>query len=629
MFRSWKTKLRELGQEARRAAQWSVSESRAGGTTPRNALIRWENAIQRLATHDERFRRLERAGYAVFELLRDWNVYKSAVERILDGTQALLVHWRDAASAHANVQRAGASSDVSASPSVLWRRWSERQHAIESRVLRVTEKRVRLRVLQPLDLAMNEGQVLLEGILGLLEEVQQVQASMRQANAQASAYGYAAAAATELYEGAMAPVIAKCNETCVHVEAWIAAHLDLLPDAINEMLEIQTQFYAGAAFVVAEERRLNATTQELPASKSTETSKTARSRPVEQANTVEQQHSGADLYMVAGQSSKTTETQTVDALKREHSWRELHERWRSSLAERQHVPETVHRPQPSVQRSATTRAAVDASPLATAPASSVEERHTLPVPESLPSAKRVQPVDAHPHGTPLVDVVPAVDQLVDIVDEPVTQETAADLSMNDSRRVGNASPWMDGGPEASRLPAGAALEQADAATTSRVDGTATERTLLRRQANSHERVDDIHGELREPPRNPQPSKSPELTKTFAIDAPCRAERTASTAELRVVEQQIRQWTRDGSRIHNIRALLCSLHEVLGDDSGWERLSVQSLIDEHQVRRAYRRALLLTHPDRGAANSVQEPMERCLRERVFDILRAAYKTTSGE
>jgi hypothetical protein len=587
-------------------------------------------------------KRLERAGYTVYQILRDWDTFKKAVECVLVTTQEMFKQWHQVAPPQANVETAEAAVGPKGSPAFRWSSWLARQRALEDRILRVTEKRIRLRVQQPIELAFHEGQVLLDGILSLLEEAQQVQASVRQTSAQSSAYGYVAAV-NELYEGAMAPVLARCEETCVHVETWIAAHLDLLSGAVDEMLEIQKQFYAGAAFVITAEGRKEPSRQETVAPGSIKTCLATPTRPEKAVHATASQHSTVKNNRAASELSAGVQVSSMDTSMPEHSWRALHEQWGMSLHERPQEIGSAQQAQTAFAESKFRNKTVEEPLSATETASSLTTF----------AQREEDAVDTHPTETPLVDVAPTDDQLVDIVEDsthvpqnstPTSKFTTTSSDVNakvsaSSWHLSQQSPW----PASSRAnqsnvlnaPIGVTREQTDTSA-AKVDD-AQKDTLMPQQLIAENQTDrfqnqQTNGTLR--PNEFSNARAKSETTSSASASPARdafivEKSTASPETLLLVEQQIRQWTRDGSRTHNIRALLSSLHEILDEHSGWERLSVQSLIDEHQVRIAYRRALLLTHPDRGATNAVREPAERFLRERVFEILRSAYKVAANE
>jgi len=60
--------------------------------------------------------------------------------------------------------------------------------------------------------------------------------------------------------------------------------------------------------------------------------------------------------------------------------------------------------------------------------------------------------------------------------------------------------------------------------------------------------------------------------------------------------KVMEWT-DG-KSDNIRALLCSLHKVLWDgESRWEPVGMHQLVTADHVKKVYRKAVLVVHPDK--------------------------------
>lgn len=60
--------------------------------------------------------------------------------------------------------------------------------------------------------------------------------------------------------------------------------------------------------------------------------------------------------------------------------------------------------------------------------------------------------------------------------------------------------------------------------------------------------------------------------------------------------KIIEWT-DGKKA-NIRALLCSLHKVLWEsETRWEAVGMNQLVTANDVKKIYRKAVLVVHPDK--------------------------------
>lgn len=84
--------------------------------------------------------------------------------------------------------------------------------------------------------------------------------------------------------------------------------------------------------------------------------------------------------------------------------------------------------------------------------------------------------------------------------------------------------------------------------------------------------------------------------------------------------RIKEWS-DGSR-GNIRGLLTSLHTVLWEDSNWAQLTVGDVLETNQVKKAYRKANLIVHPDKVRQKNGTEE-QTAIADMVFDVLKEAW------
>ena len=57
--------------------------------------------------------------------------------------------------------------------------------------------------------------------------------------------------------------------------------------------------------------------------------------------------------------------------------------------------------------------------------------------------------------------------------------------------------------------------------------------------------------------------------------------------------------------HNVKVLLCTLPDILWQDSGWERVAMDKLVEPSQVRRVHRQFVAKFHPDKLSATQDQE------------------------
>ncbi len=104
------------------------------------------------------------------------------------------------------------------------------------------------------------------------------------------------------------------------------------------------------------------------------------------------------------------------------------------------------------------------------------------------------------------------------------------------------------------------------------------------------------------PKNPDIFKD-FLPKSFPANNPNRENMTIkdimkeqNKKDIDPNKAKVMEWT-DGKRA-NLRALLCSLHKVLWDgESRWEPVGMHQLVSADHVKKVYRKAVLVVHPDK--------------------------------
>ncbi|XP_074567782.1 uncharacterized protein LOC141824396 [Curcuma longa] len=93
-----------------------------------------------------------------------------------------------------------------------------------------------------------------------------------------------------------------------------------------------------------------------------------------------------------------------------------------------------------------------------------------------------------------------------------------------------------------------------------------------------------------------------------------------------LDPDIKRWS--NGKEGNLRALLSTLHYILGPESGWQPISLTGVIAATAVKKAYRKATLYVHPDklqqRGA--SIRQ---KYICEKVFDLLKEAWNKFNSE
>lgn len=90
-----------------------------------------------------------------------------------------------------------------------------------------------------------------------------------------------------------------------------------------------------------------------------------------------------------------------------------------------------------------------------------------------------------------------------------------------------------------------------------------------------------------------------------------------------LSKQLNDWARtpDGQSFKEIRALLGSMHDVLWADSGWNPVSLADLVADSSVKKNYRKAILMSHPDRHQAASTEQQVRA---DRIFNALNESFK-----
>ncbi|PON82343.1 DnaJ domain containing protein [Trema orientale] len=91
-------------------------------------------------------------------------------------------------------------------------------------------------------------------------------------------------------------------------------------------------------------------------------------------------------------------------------------------------------------------------------------------------------------------------------------------------------------------------------------------------------------------------------------------------EMRLQDENIRLWS--GGKETDIRLLLSTLHYILWPNSGWSAMSLTSLIESSQVKKAYQKARLCLHPDKLQQRGVTLP-QKYVADKAFSILQDAW------
>jgi len=106
-------------------------------------------------------------------------------------------------------------------------------------------------------------------------------------------------------------------------------------------------------------------------------------------------------------------------------------------------------------------------------------------------------------------------------------------------------------------------------------------------------------------------------KVFKDAENAMADRDKAYDEL---EDGIKKWAGKNNQRNNIRALLCTLHEVVWKESEWQALGLSDLMANGQIKKHYYKALTKFHPDK---NQDADYRQKYIAERVTNELNAAW------
>ena len=87
--------------------------------------------------------------------------------------------------------------------------------------------------------------------------------------------------------------------------------------------------------------------------------------------------------------------------------------------------------------------------------------------------------------------------------------------------------------------------------------------------------------------------------------------------------KLTKWSGTEGNPKNIRALLGTLHTVLWEGARWKQQAV--LVRPNDIKKAYRKAMLVVHPDKVRADA--PPERHVIAERVFAALNREFKSSA--
>ncbi|OQR90216.1 hypothetical protein THRCLA_09406 [Thraustotheca clavata] len=84
--------------------------------------------------------------------------------------------------------------------------------------------------------------------------------------------------------------------------------------------------------------------------------------------------------------------------------------------------------------------------------------------------------------------------------------------------------------------------------------------------------------------------------------------------------KLKNWAEDNGRKKNIRTLISTMHQIMWADSKWAEVNMGKLLTPNDVKKQYRRAIMVVHPDKAGGRT---PEQLVISERVFDAINSAW------
>lgn len=88
----------------------------------------------------------------------------------------------------------------------------------------------------------------------------------------------------------------------------------------------------------------------------------------------------------------------------------------------------------------------------------------------------------------------------------------------------------------------------------------------------------------------------------------------------IIGPKLKAWAEDNGRIKNIRTLLSTMHLVIWEDSKWQEVNMGKLIQPSDVKRVYRKAMIVVHPDKSSGRNAEQLL---IAERIFAAVNTAW------
>jgi len=87
-----------------------------------------------------------------------------------------------------------------------------------------------------------------------------------------------------------------------------------------------------------------------------------------------------------------------------------------------------------------------------------------------------------------------------------------------------------------------------------------------------------------------------------------------------IHVRVETWA--GNKKSNLRSLISALHTILWEDSGWQEAPLSELVQPGALKKYYRKAIVIVHPDKTTGKSTEI---KVLATQLFEVLSEAAKT----
>jgi hypothetical protein len=87
------------------------------------------------------------------------------------------------------------------------------------------------------------------------------------------------------------------------------------------------------------------------------------------------------------------------------------------------------------------------------------------------------------------------------------------------------------------------------------------------------------------------------------------------------DNTLTQWAFNNKEKRNVRTLLSTMHTVVWPECSWKPIGLGDVIESSQVKKVYRKAMLVVHPDRCSGLSGEV---RFIAKRIFEAINEAYQ-----